>query len=55
LRTETRSQFRFEDFASGVARQGVDDLQRLRMLVPRQPFGEEFIEITEVKIGMDRA
>ncbi len=44
---ESSAQFRFQHFASRVAGQRVDDLQRLRMLVPRQPFGEEFVKISE--------
>ena len=51
-RTETRPQFRFEYFAGGVARQRVDDLQSLRMLVPREAFGQEFLKIGEPEIGL---
>src|SRR5258708_27798164 len=43
-----RPQFRFQDLASRVARQRVYDLQRLRMLIPREPFAEELVKITEV-------
>ena len=35
------AQFRSKYFASRVARQRFDDLERLRMFVPRQLFGEE--------------
>src|SRR3954453_9390271 len=48
LHAKACPQFRFHNLASRVAGQRVNDLQRLRMLVPRKPLGEELIEITEV-------
>jgi acyl-CoA synthetase (AMP-forming)/AMP-acid ligase II len=51
-----RPQFGLEHLPRGVPRQGVDDLQGLRVLVARQPFSEEFVEFVQAQtiLGDDR-